>query len=338
MNINTIPVFVGLDYHMNSVQVCVISERGDMLANRSCANDWQALVQAVGGPDVSVRAAIESCAGAANLAEQLVSLAGWSVDLAHPGYVRRMKQNPDKTDYSDARMLADLERVGYLPRVWLAPECIRELRKLVRYRQQLVNEVKSAKMREQRLVASNQAGGRWTRRWIVWLRQAEGLGEQSRWIVDRHLDRLAALAVEIGQVQQRLHHLTKDDPVVIHLRAQPGIGPVTSWVMRAAIGRFDRFRCGKQLSRFCGLSPRNNSSGEKQAQGGLIKAGDDLLRCTLIQVGHRLIRHEPRWRALAMKMRSTGKPACVTVAAIVNRWMRRLFHELKETSTMTRTA
>ena len=34
-------------------------------------------------------AAVESCSGAANLAEELVQRAGWSVALAHPGYVAR---------------------------------------------------------------------------------------------------------------------------------------------------------------------------------------------------------------------------------------------------------
>ena len=69
----------------------------------------------------------------------------WSVDLAHPGYVSRIKQSPDKTDYTDARLLADLERVGYLPKVWLAPEEVRELRRLVRFRQQMVNERRNMK-------------------------------------------------------------------------------------------------------------------------------------------------------------------------------------------------
>ncbi len=50
-----------------------------------------------------------------------------------------MKQGPDKTDWGDARLLVDLVRVGYLPKVWLAPENIRELRRLVRYRQQRAN-------------------------------------------------------------------------------------------------------------------------------------------------------------------------------------------------------
>ena len=34
-----IPVFVGLDYHREAVQVCVLDGAGRVLVNRSCAND-----------------------------------------------------------------------------------------------------------------------------------------------------------------------------------------------------------------------------------------------------------------------------------------------------------
>ncbi len=112
-----LPVYVGLDYHQRSIQVCVMDGAGKVLANRSCPNEWLGIVRLAERFGEVRRVAIESCAGAANLAEQLLQEADWSVDLAHPGYVRRMKQSPDKTDYSDARMLADLTRVGYLPRV-----------------------------------------------------------------------------------------------------------------------------------------------------------------------------------------------------------------------------
>jgi transposase len=121
--------------------------KGQVVGNRACANDWQAIVKFAQSRGQVLRAAIESCSGAANLADELVVRAGWHVDLAHPGYVARMKQSPDKTDYQDARLVADLERVGYLPRVWLAPEPIRELRRLVRYRQQLIQQRKAVKLR-----------------------------------------------------------------------------------------------------------------------------------------------------------------------------------------------
>ena len=41
---------------------------------------------------------------------------------------------------------------------------------------------------------------------------------------------------------------------VEQLTGIPGIGPVTAWTIRAEIGRFDRFRNGKQLARFCCVS------------------------------------------------------------------------------------
>src|SRR5512137_1009367 len=116
-------VYVGLDYHDVWVQVCVMDREGRVLVNRRCENSWSVIVRVVqeAAPGAQVYVAIEACAGAADLADELIQHTGWSVDLAHPGYVARMKQNPDKHDYGDARMLSDLERVGYLPKVWLAP-------------------------------------------------------------------------------------------------------------------------------------------------------------------------------------------------------------------------
>jgi transposase len=196
-----IRVFAGLDYHQSSVQVCVMDASGRVLHNRRCSNDWRAIVDRVEACGSVVRVALESCGGAADLAEELVRHSGWSVDLAHPGFVCRMKQSPDKTDFGDARLLADLTRVGYLPRVWLAPAQVRELRRLVRYRQQLVNERRNIKLRVSALLRDQRIlqapAHRWTRAWIHWLRQTDDLGEHSRWIVDRHLARFASLIEEL---------------------------------------------------------------------------------------------------------------------------------------------
>ncbi len=95
---STVPVFVGLDYHDRSVQVCVLDREGRVLANRSVANDVKEIAQVVAAEGRRVFAAIEACNGSAELAEELIKL-GWSVHLAHPGYVARIKQNPDKTDF-----------------------------------------------------------------------------------------------------------------------------------------------------------------------------------------------------------------------------------------------
>jgi transposase len=327
------PVYVGLDYHSHSVQVCILDREGKVLANRPCKNDWQAIAAVVAKHSTTPRAAIEACTGSADLADELVAKAGWHVDLAHPGYVARLKQSPDKTDFSDARMLADLERVGYLPKVWLAPQEVRELRRLVRYRQQLVGERRSLKQRVGALlregrVASPPAAA-WTAAWLGWLKAAEGLSEQTRWVVDRQLARLEWLKGEIAAVEDRLARLTADDPLVQRLLALKGIGLVTAATIRAEVGRFDRFRSGKQLARFCGLTPRNASSGQRQADAGLIKAGNPQLRTVLIEAAHRLMRYDERWAVLNASMRARGKPGSVVAAAVANRWVRWLYHQMQ---------
>ena len=330
-------VFVGLDYHMESVQVCVLAKNGKMLVNRSCRNDWRAVAAVVRdrlGSQVGVQAAIESCCGAADLADELIANANWSVDLAHPGYVARIKQSPDKTDFSDARLLADLERVGYLPRVWLAPEEVRELRRLVRYRQWLTKERRTLKLqiggalREARQKPPTEFNA-WTKAWLAWLTNAAVLSPNARLITGCRLSRLAALAQEIRAVERLLADQTSQDPLVQKLMTLKGVGLVTAVTIRAEIGRFDRFRTGKQLTRFCGVTPRNASSGSRQADAGLIRAGNPELRGVLVEAAHRLMRYDEKWTKFAARLSLRGKPVSVISAAVANRWMRWLFHQMQ---------
>ena len=218
----SLPVFVGLDYHDASVRVCVLDTDGRELANADRCNDWKAIAEFADRFGRPVRAAIESCCGAADLAEELVSCAGWSVDLAHPGYVQRMKQNPDKTDYQDAQLVADLERIGYLPRVWLAPQHIRELRQVVRYRLQLTEQRRATKLRVRALLREQrcrapQGVNAWTKAWDHWLRHSAELSAEGRWVANQHLQELACLVTRIRQVEKRLERLTANDVEVQRL-------------------------------------------------------------------------------------------------------------------------
>jgi transposase len=331
-----IPVFVGLDYHSEAVQVCVLDGEGRVLCNRSCTNDAEAigrLVERHGRPQT---AAIEACCGAADLAEALIERGGWNVVQCHAGMVARMKTNPDKTDYGDARLLADLARVGYLPRVWLPPERIRQLRQLVRYRSQLVAERKRHKqqakalMRQQRL--SIREGTSWTQKWVCRLKSLEW-PRLSRLIVESHVDEIERLTGRIRELERTLEEELRNDGVVGWLRTQPGIGLVTAATLRAEIGDVARFRTGKQLARFCGLSPCNASSGARQADAGVIRAGNPELKRVVVEAAHRLVHYDPRWTGLAVRLKRAGKPTSVVVAAVANRWMRQLFHPWKEHAT-----
>ena len=74
-----VSVFVGLDYHQSSVQVCVLDAQGNPLINATRGNHWQEIAEVV-PRESRVFAAVEACCGAADLAEELIHKAGWSVD------------------------------------------------------------------------------------------------------------------------------------------------------------------------------------------------------------------------------------------------------------------
>lgn len=332
-------MYVGLDYHLNSVQVCVIDAQGKQHLNKRTDNSWAAIADTVHhcvGFDTPICAAIESTPGAADLAEELVKHAQWSTHLAHARYVAKLKQSPDKTDFSDARLLADLTRVGYLPRVWLPPLWVRELRQLVNHRQQLADRSRSIKqrtgaiLREHRVTLEHK-GSRWTLGWQACLTRAlHQLPDASAWMIREHLEELAYLKKRIKAAEDRLRETIAHDVLTQRLLDEPGVGLVTAVALRAAVGRFDRFANGKSLSRYCGLSPRNASSGNRQADAGLINEANRKLRAVLIELAWRLMRCVPRWKAMALHLRSRGKASCVVAAAVANRWVRQLHHQYKE--------
>lgn len=331
-----VPVFVGLDYHQDSIQVCVLDQQGKVLLNRSAGNDSRELSRLVGPLGVVQRVGIEACCGAADLGQELVEQLGWSVSLGHPAYIAKIKSSPDKSDFSDGRLIADLVRVGYLPRVWLAPAHVRELRLLVNHRQRLVDHGRALKLqiggvlREQRVKIDKDRGSRWSRSWVASVRDNQRLSDHARWIVNDLLDELKHADGKIAGVEKRLREAVEGDAVVGKLMKQAGIGEVTAWVLRAYVGDFGRFKTAKQLSRYCGMSPCNASSGRKTADAGLIDGCNKLLRLTVVQAAHRLVRTTDRWAKLADSMRSRGKPACVIVGAVGNRWLRGLHHAMKQ--------
>ena len=335
---SNLPVFVGLDYHQDSIQVCLVNQQGDVLLNKSAANNCQALGQLIQPLGIVQRVGIEACCGAADLGQQLVEQLGWNVSLGHPAYIAKIKSSPDKSDYSDGRLIADLTRVGYLPRVWLAPADIRELRQLVNHRQRLVDNGRAIKLqigailREQRVKIDKERGSRWSKAWTASVQDNERLSKHARWIVNDLLDDLKYTAGKIAKAEQQLREAAEGDKVIEKLICQAGIGEVTAWVLRAFVGDFGRFKTAKQLARYCGMSPCNASSGNKVADAGLIDGCNRLLRQTIVQAAHRLIRTVGRWSKLAESMRSRGKPPCVIVGAVGNRWLRNLHHAMKDST------
>lgn len=329
--------FVGIDFHQEFSSVCLMDADGKVVSEENCESSAHYIDKFVrwklsGKKDFRLRGAVETCGGTAKLTEDLRGL-GWTIDLAHAATVARLRLCRDKTDRQDAFVLADLVRVGYLPKVYLAPERQRQLRSLVRYRQQLALQKTQAKqrvrglMRERHLVIHGAKA--WTRAWVSELRlQIDKLGEERAWICTRYLDELDRLKEQLSEAEDRIAQAIEDLPYAKRLLELPGVGQVTAATLLAEVGDFSRFKNGKQLSRYCGLAPVNDSTGGNDKQKGIGSACNGGLRRILIELSHRLSRYVPRWSKMKKDLIKRGKSRAVATVAVANRWLRRLHYDM----------
>jgi transposase len=96
--------------------------------------------------------------------------------------------------------------------------------------------------------------------------------------------------------------------------------------IRAEVGRFDRFTTGKRWRVLRAVPGTPPAASGRPTPG--CRAGNPQLRATIIEAAHRLIRFDPRWASLAGRLGGAGKPKSVVAAAVANRWVRWLFHQV----------
>jgi transposase len=113
-------------------------------------------------------------------------------------------------------------------------------------------------------------------------------------IVDLHEDwlrldaRIEAVTHEIGQISRREKSCQK-------LMTVPGIGPLVSTAMVAAVGRGEAFGRGRGFGAWLGLIPRQYSTGGRPILGRLSKRGSKYLRSLFIQAANVILMRPKTW-------------------------------------------
>jgi len=80
------------------------------------------------------------------------------------------------------------------------------------------------------------------------------------------------------------------------LMSVPGIGPIISTAMVAAIGTGDAFGRGRDFGAWLGLVPRQYSTGGKTVLGRISKRGSKYLRTLFIQAAHVILMRPHNWQ------------------------------------------
>ena len=87
------------------------------------------------------------------------------------------------------------------------------------------------------------------------------------------------------------------EPVVSALRCVKGIDEVTALCLAAEAGSFSRFRSAPAYASWLGLTPSEHSSGEREARGGITKAGNSASRRALVESAWHYVSCSPRPKA-----------------------------------------
>jgi transposase len=261
----------GLDLSRRRVDVCLISDEGEVVGEFACPCDHDGLRQLVErvGLGVRVRGVIESMSGARFVHDTLEQL-GWEVLIADAQKVKGLAPLACKTDRIDARVLAVLSHRDLVPAIWLPDPRVRRERELARFRMHLVkhrsmlkNRIHSALINWGKPCPVSDLFGVAGRRLLDELE----IPQPWRANIDASLLLIDDLESQIAQTAAELKATGADHRYVPLLMTAPGIGWVLGFTIAAEIGEIERFSSPQKLVGYTGLCPRVIQSGTKDRRG-----------------------------------------------------------------------
>jgi transposase len=131
-----------------------------------------------------------------------------------------------------------------------------------------------------------------------------GLRDALRSVFSEAAREIGELEVRIREVERQLEHLASESALISRLRTIPGIGLLTATALVAFVGDVRRFRSGRQLASYLGLTPRESSNGLQRRLGRISKRGDPYLRLLLIHGARSVLCHAKRAKQQPDRLRA----------------------------------
>jgi transposase len=291
---------VGLDLSRKRVDVCLISDQGELIGQFAAPADRDGLyglTRRVAVYDQPVRGVVESMNGARFVHDELVAY-GWEVLIADAQRVKGLAPLACKTDKIDARVLAELSVRDLVPAIWLPTPELRREREISRYRLHLVKHRTTLKNRvHSTLIAFGHQVPMADLFGVAGRKLLAGLDIPEPWRghVDASLELIDELEQRIGRIEGELQRSGADHRYVPLLMTAPGFGWITSFTVACEIGDITRFSTPVKLTGYTGLCPRVSQSGDMDRRGPISKHGPRYLRWGLMEAaihaaGHPLYR------------------------------------------------
>lgn len=349
-------IFVGIDLgDKNSVaRIAVNREKSERLGFVNTRGGRARLFKELnrhadqaGGAKIALAYEASSCGFVLSDEAQARGMSCWV--LAPTKMEKSVEQKRNKNDDRDADDVLEKLRGHFLagnrlPTVWVPDVETRDDREVVRTRLALSEKQTQVKAQIQMLLKRHglekpadlgTTRSKQYRAWLESLSVCATLGWGTRQSLASLLRQLRGLEDEIEMLDklvQQLGSQPRHKPIVEALMKEKGVGLLTALVFRTEIGQARRFRRGRHVGKFLGLTPTSHESGQQQDRKGHIsQQGPPRVRKVLCQASWVRVRHDPHSREVYQRLVAKNpKKKKIALVAVMRRLGVRLWHRMLE--------
>ena len=293
---------IGIDIGKNSFHVVGHDGRGAIVLRQKWSRG-QVETRLANMPPCLI--GMEACVGAHHLARKLASL-GHDARLMPAKYVRPYAKG-QKNDFNDAEAIAEavqrptMKFVATKTAEQLDLQALHRVReRLVSQRTGIINQIRAFML--ERGIAVRQ-GIRFLRAELPII-----LASPTDMLSPRMVHVIEDLAGDWRRLDDRIERLSDEIKVVgeqdagaKRLMSVPGIGPIISSAIVAAIGTGDAFSKGRDFAAWLGLVPRQISTGDRTILGKISKRGNRYLRVLFTQAAWVVLVKPQSWERHGLK-------------------------------------
>ena len=325
-------LYAGIDLHSNNSVVTVLDEQDRTVFAKRLANDLTAIIAALRSCAGTVRGvAVESTYNWYWLVDGLQD-AGFTVHLVNTAAVKQYDGLKHGGDFSDARHLAHLLRLGILPTGYIYPREQRAVRDLLRKRSQLVRQRSTQILSIGNLVARNlgtHAGGNEVKRWQREHVDAMPLLDEQKQALMANLAVMRCLDSQIDALERSILAKAKLREDYQALKTVSGIGEVLALTIALETGEVGRFDSPGHFASYARtVDSRRESNGKKKGEGNA-KCGNKHLAWAFIEAAHFAVRYDAAIKRWYQKKCANGL-AVVAIKAVAHKLARACWHVMKD--------
>ena len=282
--LDTSPAVIGIDIGKNSFHIVGQNQRGAIVLRQKWSRGQ---VEARFANLPPCRIGMEACVGAHHLSRTLKAL-GHDARLMPAKYVRPYSKG-QKNDYRDADAIAEAVQRPTMKFVATKTADQLDLQALHRVRERfvgqrtgIINQIRAFML--ERGIAVRQ-GLRFLRTELpgILATRTDALSPRMLRILEDLSADWRRLDARIEGLSSEIEALARQDKGCERLMTVPGIGPIISSAMVAAIGTGDAFSKGRDFGAWLGLVPKQLSTGDRTILGSISKRGNRYLRALFVQ-------------------------------------------------------